>query len=185
METSEKIFIGNIKGPVGDTGPKGETGDPGGATGDTGPKGDTGATGDTGPKGATGASGINGKDGHDSLTGWTLPVNEITSQNNPEITEIEGYRIAIINSTRKVIIEYHALGNIEYPVVVGSIIPVLNLDNENRPLNLYVCIGTTYKLAGIGQGIMGPFVALERDEYNSLEVKDPDTIYLVRENYVF
>ena len=34
METSERIFIGNIKGPVGDTG----------------------------PKGATGASGINGKD---------------------------------------------------------------------------------------------------------------------------
>lgn len=60
-------YVGNIKGPKGDTGATGAQGPKGatGATGAQGPKGDTGATGAQGPKGDTGATGAQGPKGAD------------------------------------------------------------------------------------------------------------------------
>ena len=57
-----RILIGNIKGPQGIQGPKGDTGPQGiqGPKGDTGPAGPKGATGATGPQGPQGPQGIQG-----------------------------------------------------------------------------------------------------------------------------
>lgn len=57
-----RILIGNIKGPQGIQGPKGDIGPQGiqGPKGDTGPAGPKGATGATGPQGPQGPQGIQG-----------------------------------------------------------------------------------------------------------------------------
>ena len=57
-----RILIGNIKGPQGIQGPKGDTGPQGiqGPKGDTGPAGPKGETGSVGPQGPQGPQGIQG-----------------------------------------------------------------------------------------------------------------------------
>lgn len=69
-----KAYVGNFKGPKGDTGVAGATGPQGpkgatGATGPQGPKGNTGATGPQGSKGDTGATGATGPQGSKGATG--------------------------------------------------------------------------------------------------------------------
>lgn len=72
--------IGSLKGPQGDTGPKGDTG----AQGPQGPKGDPGAQGATGPKGDPGEQGPQGETG---ATGPQGPKGETGAQ-GVGITEI-------------------------------------------------------------------------------------------------
>lgn len=79
-KTEEWIFIGNINGPTGATGPTGPTG-PKGATGPTGPKGDTGSQGLQGPTGTTGPTGPKGD------TGATGPAGMYTAGSNISITQ--------------------------------------------------------------------------------------------------
>lgn len=69
------VNVGTIKGPKGDTGPKGAQG-PKGDTGAIGPKGDPGVTGPTGPKGDTGAKGAQGPKGDTGATGPAGPQGE-------------------------------------------------------------------------------------------------------------
>lgn len=77
----QKLAKGELKGPKGDVGPKGETGAIG-PKGDTGPKGETGAIGPkgepgaVGPKGETGAVGPKGADGSTWITGSGAPSNQ-------------------------------------------------------------------------------------------------------------
>ena len=68
-------IIGNIQGPVGDTGPTGCTG-PKGDTGYTGPQGDTGYTGPQGDTGYTGPQGDTGYTGPQGDTGYTGPQGD-------------------------------------------------------------------------------------------------------------
>lgn len=56
------LDLGQVMGPQGPAGPKGETG-AAGPKGDTGPKGDQGAAGPQGPKGDTGPAGPRGAQG--------------------------------------------------------------------------------------------------------------------------
>lgn len=86
----------NIKGPKGDTGPRGPKGETG-ATGPRGPKGETGATGGTGPQGpkgdpgGTGATGPQGPKGTDGTDGVSPTVT---------VTDINGgHRVAITDAT--------------------------------------------------------------------------------------
>lgn len=77
--TSKKLSVFNsFAGPVGPTGPLGDTGPmgPAGAVGDTGPVGNTGATGPTGPAGPTGATGPTGPAGATGPTGPVGPTGD-------------------------------------------------------------------------------------------------------------
>ena len=65
-----RVFIGNFKGPQGETGATGETGPQGpqgptGATGPQGPQGEIGETGPQGPQGPIGATGPAGPQGEE------------------------------------------------------------------------------------------------------------------------
>lgn len=70
-----KTLIGNIKGPQGETGPRGPQGiqGPKGETGATGPQGPKGDTGATGPQGEQGPRGLQGPQGEKGNTGATGP----------------------------------------------------------------------------------------------------------------
>lgn len=62
------LDLGNVMGPQGPVGPKGETGAQG-PKGDTGPKGEQGEVGPAGPKGDTGETGPRGAQGEQGIQG--------------------------------------------------------------------------------------------------------------------
>lgn len=100
----------NIKGPKGDTGPRGPKGETG-ATGPRGPKGETGATGGTGPQGpkgdpggtgATGPQGPKGTDGTDGVSP-TVTVTDINGGHRVAITDATGTKtFDVMNGTQDI-----------------------------------------------------------------------------------
>jgi len=76
------IFVANLSGCTGTTGPQGQKGDLGptgqiGSKGDTGPTGHQGLKGDIGPTGLNGSKGDPGSTGHQGLKGDTGPTGQI------------------------------------------------------------------------------------------------------------
>ena len=78
----QKVLLGNVKGPQGNTGPIGPTGPQGpqGATGPQGNQGPAGTQGVKGDKGDTGATGATGPQGPAGPTGPTGPAGPIGPQ---------------------------------------------------------------------------------------------------------
>ncbi|WP_296888743.1 hypothetical protein [uncultured Methanobrevibacter sp.] len=154
MADTEWIALGRV---VGDTGPKGDTGDaftyedftpeqlaalkgetgdtgPAGPKGDTGDKGDTGAKGDTGNTGETGATGQKGDTGPKGDTGATGPVGDTGATGVTGDTGATGTATIIKGSynTYQELINAHPTGNDgDSYIVDGSLYVWLNNAWEN------------------------------------------------------
>ena len=154
MADTEWIALGRV---VGDTGPKGDTGDaftyedftpeqlaalkgetgdtgPAGPKGDIGDKGDTGAKGDTGNTGETGATGQKGDTGPKGDTGATGPAGDTGQAGATGDTGATGTATTIKGSynTYQELINAHPTGNDgDSYIVDGSLYVWLNNAWEN------------------------------------------------------